>query len=180
MSTAFQPNAFQSDAFQELGGLTTADVNISVGYTNLPDIASIQINVTGGFPGFEVDQAPKLWWKRKPSSPDEPAAEKTEQPKKPSKPSPEVKAQVRAAIAEAAKDQVKRGSVPKSARFAEVRSVLKPFGESADFNWPQLYERLYQQALTDALRQELELEATLLAQQQMQDDDALALLLLEM
>lgn len=135
-----------------------------------------------GFPGFEVDQAPKLWWKRKPSSPDEPAAEKPEQPKpkKPSKPSPEVKAQVRAAIAEAAKDQVKRGSVPKSARFAEVRSVLKPFGESADFNWPQLYERLYQQALTDALRQELELEATLLAQQQMRDeDDAIALLLLE-
>jgi len=135
-----------------------------------------------GFPGFEVDQAPKLWWKRKPSSPDEPAAEKPEQPKpkKASKPSQEVKAQVRAAIAEAAKDQVKRGSVPKSARFAEVRSVLKPFGESADFNWPQLYERLYQQALTDALRQELELEATLLAQQQMRDeDDAIALLLLE-
>lgn len=46
MSTAFQPNAFQSDAFQEIGGLTTADVNISVGYTNLPDVASLQVNVS--------------------------------------------------------------------------------------------------------------------------------------
>ena len=47
MSTAFQPDAFQSDAFQELGGLTTADVNISVAYTNRPDVASIQITVAG-------------------------------------------------------------------------------------------------------------------------------------
>lgn len=47
MSTAFQPNAFQQDAFQQLGGLTTADVEVSVDYTNRPDLASIQINVAG-------------------------------------------------------------------------------------------------------------------------------------
>lgn len=143
---------------------------------------------TGGFPGFElrtIEDDNPLWWRKsgKKYTLLAPRASPAERPRKAPKrqPTPEVKAAVRRAIAQAAAAQIERGIVPKPERFAEVRQVLRPFGEFADFNWPQLYERLYREALDAAIRQEMALEAQILAQQAQQyEDDALALLLLEM
>jgi hypothetical protein len=55
MTTAFQTNDFQSNAFQEEGGLTTSDVVIGINATQGGDTGTLAINVaadqvTGGWP----------------------------------------------------------------------------------------------------------------------------------
>lgn len=56
MSTAFQPNAFQGTGFQIAGGLTTSDVNITIGGSQEGDSGRITLDIaadaTGGWPVY--------------------------------------------------------------------------------------------------------------------------------
>lgn len=141
----------------------------------------IDTEAQAGFAGFDVDFESPLWWKRKKDDPEPEEPAQQTKPVKPNRPGSEAIAKAKQIIAETAREHVERGTtVPKSARFAEVRSLLKPLGRQAmQFNWPDLYQRLYQQALHDALRTELELEATLEALRVEEEDLALEMLLLE-
>lgn len=48
MSTAFQPNAFQSDSFQQLGGVTATDFQATFAVIEGGDIVSLQIGLPFG------------------------------------------------------------------------------------------------------------------------------------
>lgn len=55
MSTAFQPNAFQGTGFQIAGGLTTADVEITIGGSQEGDSGNIELRLpASGVPGYPL------------------------------------------------------------------------------------------------------------------------------
>lgn len=119
------------------------------------------------------------WWSKSGQT-DEPAEVEAPKPKREPKKAAKAQEEAKAVIEAVARDQAARGDVPKSARFAEVRSQIKPLGaEATGFNWPALYERLYAQALTDAIRQEMAVADQLRQQQLMQEEETLLLLLAE-
>ncbi len=152
--------------------------------TNNNDTLSAFGVVVGGsdVPGIDISfgrsvKTPKWWEKSGQDQESEPEAppEKKKQKKIPGRD------EAKRIIAEVAASHATRGDIKQSERFAEVRSKVKPLGkEAAGFNWPALYDRMYSQALTDAIRQEMEQAAQLEAIRiQQLDDDALILLLLE-
>lgn len=119
-----------------------------------------------GHPGIEVSQQEaervKPWWLKSKSEPKPKAS----------------KAEVRRVLVELAKEQIDAGIEAKSLRFAQARTALKQLGQGASgVNWPALYAQIYTQQLNEALRRELLIEIEL--QNRRNDEDALALLLLE-
>lgn len=158
----------------------------AVAVTNANDTLSASGVVVGGsdVPGIDISfgsmqsvRTPK-WWENSGQDQGEKPIVKPEKKKPKSIPGRD---EAKRVIAETAASHAIRGAVKQSERFAEVRSKIKPLGkEAAGFNWPALYDRMYSQALTDAIRQEMEQAAQLEAiRLQQLDDDALILLLLE-
>jgi hypothetical protein len=170
-----------SSASGAAGSITGASAT-----TNANDAATASGRTPSGsdVPGIDVGygststRTPK-WW-AKSGQEDEPEAVEAPKPKREPKKAAKAQEQAKAVIEAVARDQAARGDVPKSARFAEVRSQIKPLGsEATGFNWPALYERLYAQALTDAIRQEMAVADHIRQRQLMQEEETLLLLLAE-
>lgn len=140
-------------------------------WTNVPPIPPTP--TTRDVPGFDFtysDAKTPKWWEK---SGQREEVEEPVQAEKPKNRQPtKARKEAERVIREVAQDQIERGDVPQSVRFAEVRSQLKALGpEASAFNWPALYERLHSQLLTQAIGREL-------AQEDRNQDDAMALLLL--
>lgn len=128
---------------------------------------------SAGLPGIDLvwsDAKTPKWWAKSGQGDEKP--EPVKAPKKPRAPS-KAREEAERVIREVAAEQIERGNVPKSVRFAEVRSQIKPFGRAAEFNWPALYQRVYDELLTRALQAELARE------DQIQDDELAVMLLME-
>ena len=171
------------------GQAGSVGVNVTVALTGVQAVGEVgNLSIAGQEvirPGHEVElyepgkSAP--WWKRRskdePGEPDEQEDVPTPEEPTPKKPDRRAIEQAEAIIAKAAREHVLTADLPKQARYGDVRRRLKPFKvEAREIDWATLYERLYQQALTEAIRAELEIELQLQAQY---DEDALVLLLLE-
>jgi hypothetical protein len=153
-------------------------------YTFIGGDALLRYSGGSDVPGIDVGygststRTPK-WW-AKSGQEDEPEAVEAPKPKREPKKAAKAQEQAKAVIEAVARDQAARGDVPKSARFAEVRSQIKPLGsEATGFNWPALYERLYAQALTDAIRQEMAVADQIRQRQLRHEEETLLLLLAE-
>lgn len=74
--------------------------------------------------------------------------------------------EARAVIAKAAEQHATTQHV-KAERFAQVRTALKPLAKAiGDWNWIAVYQRMYQQALDEQIRQELAREDAIAAEAQ--------------
>jgi hypothetical protein len=165
--------AFVGDVTVALSGVVAAGLPGSVRAPSAGDVPGVDLSYS------ETSTRTPKWW-AKSGQDDEPEAVEAPKPKREPKKAAKAQEQAKSVIEAVARDQAARGDVPKSARFAEVRSQIKPLGsEATGFNWPALYERLYAQALTDAIRQEMAVADQVRQQQLMHEEETLLLLLAE-
>ncbi len=69
---------------------------------------------------------------------------------------------------------------PKAQRFAEVRTALKPLAKAlGDWNWIAVYQRMYEDAINAALREEMAREDARIVAEQEADERELMKLVME-
>ena len=69
---------------------------------------------------------------------------------------------------------------PKAQRFAEVRTALKPLAKAlGDWNWIAVYQRMYEDAINAALREEMAREDARIVAEQETDERELMKLVME-